>query len=352
MIKPYFLLCFALCLLKYSFSQCNFTVDIDVFHPQCYGTATGNITLIIDGTSGPWIPTITDVNGDIKNIPGLPNLNNYLAGWYYISVIDSSGCEVLDSVELINPPEIDISSQVISQTCGHEPLGEIHIDSIHNTNGYVYVYWNPDPNGINGSNQFENIGLIAGTYEVHIIDSIGCTKEFDFTISSPSNMSFTDLGSTIHSAANPGEVYCSVSGGVGTYTYTWTSLTDQSTSNDSVWTNLMPGDYSIQVEDSLGCILSDTIFIGSLSNEQFTSNPDIKVYPTLVNDGQVSVVNNLSPESVFISIYSINGKLAHHQQLILGSQTINLDLADGPYYYLINDNQNTVIARDKLIVTD
>ncbi len=62
-----------------------------------------------------------------------------------------------------------------------------------------------------------------------------------------------------------GVVYATATGGVGSYTYSWTNLTTGATHIYSVWGGLNPGDYEVEVTDEAGNFASATIALDSVN---------------------------------------------------------------------------------------
>jgi hypothetical protein len=62
-----------------------------------------------------------------------------------------------------------------------------------------------------------------------------------------------------------GAVYCAVAGGTPDYDYTWTNLETGANVNGAILGGLNTGHYKVVVTDDAGCILTDTVFVDSLS---------------------------------------------------------------------------------------
>ncbi len=62
-----------------------------------------------------------------------------------------------------------------------------------------------------------------------------------------------------------GAVFCAVSGGTPDYDYTWTNLETGANVNGAILGGLNAGDYKVVVTDDAGCMLTDTVFVDSLS---------------------------------------------------------------------------------------
>lgn len=62
-----------------------------------------------------------------------------------------------------------------------------------------------------------------------------------------------------------GVVYTNATGGSPSYSYLWTNLQTGSTTTNQTWGGLNPGEYKIEVQDQIGCVLIDTIQVDSIN---------------------------------------------------------------------------------------
>ena len=118
---------------------------------------------------------------------------------------------------------------------------------------YAYV-WS------NGATTATANNLTAGTYSVTVTDSLGCVRTDTVTIDHFAPPLTTTVSSTdvnCHGGID-GTAAVTVTGGTPGYSYQWTP----GGSTDSSLTGLAGGAYLVTVTDSLGCMATDTAFIG------------------------------------------------------------------------------------------
>ncbi|MEO9534134.1 MAG: choice-of-anchor L domain-containing protein [Crocinitomicaceae bacterium] len=250
-------------------------VDWNYNDPTCYQFSDGSVTVNATGGNGGNVYQIWDASQTILN-PGNTNTANTLGqGWYYADITDANGCYVLDSIELIHPGELDIDLVIDQPLCYGQPTGLATVDTVYNATGaynQIAYFWTPNPsgnpNGI-GTTWINHLG--EGSYTLTINDQNGCDKTFDFSIAYPPELEFTEIGSEEaycrqygYQSGN-GVVFAAAGGGTPDYTYTWTNLQTNQTSNNTTWGGLNPGDYYILVQDNYGCILTDTVTLDSLN---------------------------------------------------------------------------------------
>lgn len=106
-------------------------------------------------------------------------------------------------------------------------------------------------------------GLIAGTYNLYVKDSKGCTSSSIVTISQPSGISFSSVVTTNATCgSSTGAIAVSATGGVAPLTYKLDAGTFGSV---STYTALSAGPHTIQVKDANGCTTSTLVTINSNS---------------------------------------------------------------------------------------
>lgn len=251
------------------------TLDWLSNNPVCYQFSDGSVTVNTTGGNGGNTFSIWDSNNNILNSGNTNTANTLPEGWYYASITDSEGCFVSDSIFLDDPDEIDIDLNIDQPLCFGQPTGLASVDTVYNYTGdynQIAYFWNPNPSAVpNGIGATFINHLNDGQYTLQINDENGCSKTFDFTITYPDELIFTELGMEEafcrlygYQSGN-GVVYAAAGGGTPSYTYTWTNLQTLQTSNNTTWGGLNPGDYYILVQDGNGCFLADTVQLDSLN---------------------------------------------------------------------------------------
>lgn len=282
------------------FEPAELIVDLSNYsEPSCFELNDGDLTVQIFGGN-----SITDGIGDviISNSAGTQlnsgvsdlTINNLVTDTYTVNVTDDKGCQSSQSIFIDEPGEIAIDFTLVNPSCYGIPSGYIQIDTVYNyqiTNGYdsLYYDWVPNPSGNNGIGNTINNHLGEGSYQLKITDGRDCYKFFDFTITYPDSMYFDELGftPTVCRNQNPfdnggGQVFAAAAGGSdgngnGTnFSYVWTENLTGSTTTNSTWGNRNPGYYTIVATNDLGCSITETIYVDSLSPEAiFTlTSPD------------------------------------------------------------------------------
>jgi hypothetical protein len=99
-------------------------------------------------------------------------------------------------------------------------------------------------------------GLMAGSYDVTVTDTVGCTADASVTITEPMEITVA-LDSLMDAACagdSTGAIMISVSGGTAGYTYSWSN---GDTTQDL--SGIPAGDYTGVITDANGCVLTSPI---------------------------------------------------------------------------------------------
>lgn len=174
-----------------------------------------------------------------------------------------------------------ISKQVTVLDAGVELLsplkcsGDNNASAVINVSGgdgnYSYA-WATNP--VQNNDTVKN--LSAGTYSVQIDDEKTCSITQQISISEPAKLQAGIQTKDAVCTSNNGEASISVSGGVAPYTYKWNNIS----SNNSVATNLAPGNYSVDVTDANACKLSATnIIVENINPLKISLGNDTTICP-------------------------------------------------------------------------
>ncbi len=153
----------------------------------------------------------------------------------------------------VTPPTITINSKDDYCNLG---IGGIHIHVEYHGSDSLQFQWLTAPFGTNAN--IDN--LHAGTYIVKIFDPYYCNTHYDTItlIDKPKfNVNIVNVAPQICSDPN-GHAEATASNGIAPYAYQWNSAPTQ---NTSVLQNVVAGLYTVNVTDSVGCTLSDTVTI-------------------------------------------------------------------------------------------
>jgi Secretion system C-terminal sorting domain/SprB repeat len=246
----------------------------------------GSAVIFTSFGTPPYIYAISNDGVNFQSPQTVNTFTNLVAGTYTFRVTDSANLvETTNSLVLsayiplvANATFITTNSILISATGGVQPY-EYFVNGVANLGSQ--------------NNYFEN--LPPGTYAFSVKDSNGCT----FQISQNIQVSALQMSAIITNPScygeSTGSVTATVSGGLAPFTYTVNaSGKDIATSQNSTFSNLAPGTYSLSVTDSLG----SSYFLSFTVSQP---SPIVATYSIVNNDIVVNATGGTPPY-----IYSIN----------------------------------------------
>ncbi|RYD53076.1 MAG: hypothetical protein EOP52_02735 [Sphingobacteriales bacterium] len=216
---------------------------------SCFGASNGTATVTATGGQGPytysWATTPPQTNATATGLP---------AGSWIVSVRDALGCVVPDTAVIGQPAVLTATIQTVDVRCFNQKNGTATATVTGGTAPYTYVW-----NTIQVQTSPTATALDAGTYDVQITDSKGCTTSNTFTINQPTDLVLTTgvRGSNCL-GQNNGRAYVSVTGGAGPYIYQWNTNPAQITDTA---VGLASGSYAVTVTDRNGCQRTATAVI-------------------------------------------------------------------------------------------
>ncbi len=226
------------------------------------GLPDGSINVTASGGTAPytyaWTGPDTDASAeDQANLGG---------GTYNLTITDDNGCTVTATYTLTEPDAVTVTvieDQPDCNVASGALDGGLDITADGGTAPYTYNW--SGPNTVASTEDQANLG--AGTYDVTVTDSNGCTVGATYTLVEPDAVAVsgvqTDLDCNSGSGAPTGGITITPSGGQGTtqadYTYAWT--TPDGTGLDATaadQSNLSAGTYTVVVTDVNGCTGENT----------------------------------------------------------------------------------------------
>ncbi|HLG35528.1 MAG TPA: gliding motility-associated C-terminal domain-containing protein, partial [Bacteroidia bacterium] len=220
----------------------------------CFYDTTGCMYTIASGGCPPY--SYLWSNGDT-----LSDACNVVALTYTITVTDVNGCSVTGSITLTEPQELTATISAIfydttNVSCNAGCDGVATVFPVGGTPPYSYV-WSSSPLDTLQSDS----NLCAGTYCVTVTDANGCDTVYCITLTEPTVLNVTISDSSIAcDTACTNTITANPSGGIGPYTYLWTSSgppvqCPTCPSNDSVCV----ATYTVLITDVNGCTATASI---------------------------------------------------------------------------------------------
>tara|TARA_B100000902_G_scaffold399539_1_gene470889 strand:+ start:5820 stop:11015 length:5196 start_codon:yes stop_codon:yes gene_type:complete len=246
------------------------------------------------------------------------SISNLSAGNYSVDVIDGNGCVSTEFFYITEPNTISVNTIHSNTSCYGLNDGSFTLNILGGTPNYTVNTGGISQILLGSSNTFTSPNnLSAGTYIFNILDSNGCIYNNSVLISSPSQITTTEIINDVSCfGSNDGNVNLIIFGGTPNYTQDWAGFNPNS---------LNTGIYNYTITDNNGCTYTDSILISEPSQLEITYNYS-NVSSCNGNDGSIDV--SVSGGSGIYNYYWSNGQT---------TQDIT-NLPAGTYFLIVTDN--------------
>ena len=265
---------------------CELSVLPEITNVTCFGGEDGKIEISVSGGAEPY---------QYKWNTGRTSKGIYAsaAGEYSVLVRDSLGCTTTSTFTIEEPAEIVVTENITNPSCGNSN-GAISIMVEGGTAPYTQRWYSGNGTALES---LEN--LQGDIYEVVVVDKNSCKLRKTYALQESGAPSVT-LKSANASKCNDATGNCEIeiSGGEPSYTIVWSDSTE--VWNDMNRPALLPGTYTVTVNDAANCRSVLSVTIPSATFKQ----PEI----ALVTVGQESEKNLViwqKPETDVIDHYTV-----------------------------------------------
>ena len=312
--------------------------NLTVIDATCFG-GTGSASVAPTGGLGSTFTYNWTSGGTGATESGL------LAGTYYVTVTDSTGCSVEDTAVVNQPTDLVLAVDMVMDvtTCGGND-GGIMISVSGGTAGYTYL-WN------NSATTEDVAGLSSGTYSVIVTDANGCmdstavltvndpaapvvtyaeaadticqttTAPFALGVASPAGGTFSGPG-VISNTFDP--MQASIGWNVITYIYTDSLTNCSSSAVDSIFVDVCTG---VSADNSV---------------------TEVNVYPN-PTDGAINLNFGADAGDVVVTITDAAGRtvyMSSENNVTAGTvKQIQIEEASGIYLLHVNGSQMNYTQR-------
>ena len=222
---------------------------------SCNGGSNGTINLDIAGGIGPFSYTWSGPGGFTSSVEDLSGVS---AGTYTVLVTDASGCTQMETISLTAPPALIVTLTSSLTACGYNLscAGGADGTATATVTGGCPPYslsWTSGESGMVASS------LTEGANMVTVTDANGCVVAGSILLTAPPALSMTSIASDpVCFGTADGAISVSVGGGCPPYAYSWTGPGGY-TSTDPDISSIPSGTYTLEITDSEGCTLIESI---------------------------------------------------------------------------------------------
>ncbi|MBN8701853.1 MAG: gliding motility-associated C-terminal domain-containing protein [Bacteroidetes bacterium] len=209
-----------------------------ITNASCFGLADGQATASLSSGIAPY--TYSWSNAQTNSAATFLGI-----GTYSVVVSDAIGCSATGQVTITEPPQLQFSLQLQQGVlCNGIPTGQITSQTSGGVGAYTYVWSVVNNTGAAASN------LNAGIYGATVQDGNGCIASDTIHLNQPGSLIgfISTLTNVLCNGDATGSATAAAIGGVGAYTYSWSSG-----QNTAVVNSFTANTYTVTITDANGC---------------------------------------------------------------------------------------------------
>ncbi|MBW8051812.1 MAG: hypothetical protein FVQ77_16040, partial [Cytophagales bacterium] len=242
----------------------------------CNGDSTGSATVSVSGGTGGYTWSWLPYGGSG------PTADSLIAGIYCVTVTDGNGCIANECVTINEPAALSTFIIGTDISCNGGTNGAADLTVTGGTGAGTYTYlWCHGPTSQDVGN------LSADTFCVTVTDANGCTTVDSVIINEPAPLALiTFINTDANCGLADGEAYVTVTGGTGSYTYSWNTSPIQL---DDTAKNLTSGVWCVTVGDANSCSAVQCVTINDIGGGTPTITLNNNVSCNGGSDGSATV---------------------------------------------------------------
>ncbi|MCF6295834.1 MAG: T9SS type B sorting domain-containing protein [Flavobacteriaceae bacterium] len=302
-------------------------------------------------------PASINLSGNVFS--GVPS------GIYIVTITDTvTFCTedvTISLPEAIPPTFTTLPTEVI--TCFGDNTGSFEINVSGYSGAYTYEVFDSlgtSVTGIVNANTSTNpetvTGMLAGSYSVVITETASpfCSATSNVIISSPAEALalIANETSDVTCDNSSGTITATANGGWGDYEYELTGAATIAYSSNSTFTDLSAGNYTVNVRDAEGCIVSVNITLDGPIPIDATFTPNTTLLSCFGDQNASITVSNVTGGQGTDYIYTLNTILPIPSSS--GPQVSNVftDLAAGTYSITITDSFECILTSVDIVISE
>ncbi|MBL4753456.1 MAG: hypothetical protein JKY52_07675, partial [Flavobacteriales bacterium] len=288
-------------------------INSTVVNLSCNGICDGSATAMVSGGTPPYAYLWDDPGAQTN-----ATATGLCVGTYSVVITDSSACLSSETIIIIQPLVLTLSTSVINSSCDTMG-GTVSICASGGTVPYTYL-WNDS----GAQTTKAATGLANGSYTVVVTDAGSCVSNATDSVNNtgvPPSVTITSSIDVSCNGGNDGLATAAVTGGTAPYTYLWDDLSAQT---NPFAAGLIAGIYTVSASDAAGCLSSVTVTLNEPSVLTLTMN---STNTTCGNDG-----------SALVTVTGGTGSYAYLWNDSLAQTMANaVALSTGPYTATVTD---------------
>ena len=216
---------------------------------SCHGASDGSAQVLPTGISPftfEWDTDPVQTGPIATNLPG---------GNIDVIVTDDTGCEQEVTVNIPQPAQINVPITIVNPDCGIAN-GSATVNATGGNGGFSYQ-WDTNPTQTTAT----ATGLGVGVYSVTVTDMNGCNRSANVILADNFAPNATIENRIPDCGQGMGQATALATSGPGPFSYSWNTNPPQ---NTATATDLVVGDYFVNITDANGCTQIINVKIDSI----------------------------------------------------------------------------------------
>lgn len=241
-----------------AFSIAFFTNSYDGYNIKCNG-GTDSLWYSVAGGNTPYNMILNSQTAGIANEGETYCFPNLTAGSYTLSLVDRKQCPFEESIALIEPNGLIISTVTYTQPlCHNDSNGKIEVSATEGISPYMYnLEFDAATSWQNDYGKFTD--LSSGEYQLSVTDKYGCTIDSVLTLNQPEPVSVNLVKVIPVTCKGGNDGYAEIEGlgGVGNFSYAWYNSSGNNVSSLNSIFGASADNYRVNVWDSNECNIAE-----------------------------------------------------------------------------------------------
>ena len=306
--------------------------------PMCFGSSTGSASVTVAAGNPPytysWSNSTSSVTANTNS-----QLSNLTSQIYSVTITDANNCKSVSSINMTQPPAITTPALTPTNSSCGQNNGAATALATGGTGTLTYT-WSSGASGQTANNLSANTN-----YTVTVTDQNNCLMTNTISLVNNGGPSASAaIANAIKCYGGTGTVSATASGGIGPYTFNWsTGVTAISTITSSSTTvqlaNLIAQNYSLTITDVNGCSSTSGIVLTQPAPVTITSTTS----SATCGDSNGSLKLNLSGGSLSNTYsWAATGGLTG---IMAGTSATVANLLEGIYTVTVTDNNGCTLVK-------
>ena len=327
---------------------------------SCPGISDGVLSLAFEGGSPLYdvywfygYDTLRNLNNILDT---LDTLSQLAAGKYFVKIVDATGCEAIDSVDLgsLYQPSLSLNEEQ-GISCYGDSTGIIKSNS-NMLGALEYIWFGEDT--IKHDTLFQKVDSISnlgsGWYFLNLKDSNNCIISDSILISSPDSLKIQlSISQLIECQGDTNaSLHLSIQGGLSNYSTYWSnSIQNVNIQSADSLLSLSSGTYSVTVEDDNACQKTQSIVIPHVDSIELNIQALDNTPCIGVSSGRV--VYSLEQKNTLYSVQWLDAanQVVKNNNLSMSVVDTLSGLSHSWYYIQVTDSNNCILSDSVFIDT-